>query len=536
MKKATDKQAAVFIKQQIDPSAIFNYPRVHTKEHPDDYKIPIADLLNPDCPISAGVYEEMRPELLKLQEAGQEYVYYASPVVVLDTSDPASKALVDDALRDNLLMQQANKGNEEKDTETICFVDTILDRSNAISNIVVDEDVRRLITIIKAISEGARAYLSPEESDDVLSFFFRNPNAVINNLYEQAVKKGLDPQHLPIVEVFSSEIFITALKEAGYKSEPPAAEEPPTPPKRPDTLDMPTDNLSAVIPRLLTDKRVKKLMPGQLSFIRPGAIEPGQLDSYDTYAVNTSHRGEKDPAFIIFGISSIDPNIARQLTEYDKRVAIAYFGLIMAGLKQYNNLNFRMTVAQIAYSMGIDRTPNDNDYKNINDALTKFSALRVFIENHYESQKYKSRSYQRYDEAFCTFGRLEEYENGKKTTYIYPHRVPPLLANAITRKQITTIKRAWLAVNTVNQTETSLGLQHYFLEWIAQLKNTNNKISNPTISYKRLGEIVSYKGKLSRLQTTVKKILDFYKSGKDHCITDYEEIEMKDGKGVKIIL
>ena len=212
------------------------------------------------------------------------------------------------------------------------------------------------------------------------------------------------------------------------------------------------------------------------------------------------------------------------------------FGLIMAGLKQYNNLNFRMTVAQIAYSMGIDRTPNDNDYTNINNALTKFSALRVFIENHYESQKYKSRSYQKYDEAFFTFGRLEEYENGKKTIYIYPHRVPPLLANAITRKQITTIKRAWLAVNTVNQTETSLGLQHYFLEWIAQLKNANNKINNPSISYKRLSEIVNYKGKLSRLQTTVKKILDFYKSGKDHCITDYEEIEMKDGKGIKISL
>jgi len=277
-------------------------------------------------------------------------------------------------------------------------------------------------------------------------------------------------------------------------------------------------------------------MPGQISMLlQPGAAEQGHLDAYDVYAVNTSHEGDKDPAFITFAMTSLDPAIAKQLTEYDKRVAVSVFGLILAGLKQFGSFGFVMTVNQIAYSMGIDRNPNDKDYKNINESLTKFRAISVFIENHYESQKYKSRSYEKYDSSFLSFERKEVFENGKKTTYIHPLTMPPLLAFAISRKQITTIKRAWLAVNTVSQNETTLGLQHYFLEWVAMLKNKTNNSNNPQITYKRLAEIVNVKGKQKdRLPDKVKKILAYYKD--TGFIKDYEETEMKDGKGIKLSL
>lgn len=529
MKKNPDKQA-----ETTQARTQINYPKVHTKAHLNAYKVPIADLLNPDCPISAYVSDNLRAELIKKQAKGAQYHYIDDYMFSYEDITATRGVLAKQGEETRKRIEQAQLTERyHNERPAIANMETALDPDNPLSVMRVDDTTRQGILAVKTVADA----IAPELPPDALTFFLENFDKVSVYVRAALKEKGLDLDAMALTEVVQAVSIADAIRAAGYEPVKEKTAAPQMPPARPELLEMPIDNLSVVAySRLFTDKRVKKVMPGQISMLlQPGAAEQGHLDAYDVYAVNTSHEGDKDPAFITFAMTSLDPAIAKQLTEYDKRVAVSVFGLILAGLKQFGSFGFVMTVNQIAYSMGIDRNPNDKDYKNINESLTKFRAISVFIENHYESQKYKSRSYEKYDSSFLSFERKEVFENGKKTTYIHPLTMPPLLAFAISRKQITTIKRAWLAVNTVSQNETTLGLQHYFLEWVAMLKNKTNNSNNPQITYKRLAEIVNVKGKQKdRLPDKVKKILAYYKD--TGFIKDYEETEMKDGKGIKLSL
>ncbi|MBO4693682.1 MAG: hypothetical protein J5659_04765 [Clostridia bacterium] len=539
-----NKQAAVYIKQQIDPSAILKYPKVHTKDHPDDFKIPIADLLNPECPISAGVNEELRAELLKLKAKRIKYYYVADPVVTLDTSNPASKALVDDVLRGNLLKLQADDKTQKKDTETICFVDTVLDRKNPISNILIDDDVRRLVMIIKAISEGTRAYLSPEESDDVLSFFFSNTEAVINNLYKLAVEKGIDEHSLPIAEIFNSELFITALKQAGYKSEP-AADLPQVPIAHPDKVYLPVDVVNNQIwsgLEKLSKPTKRGQIKGQLAFFDVADHLKHFEFNYINAAKNTSN-----PAFIILGtdFEKVENTaLAKTLTEYDKLVYQA-----IGSLWRYctDTLNIPpdkvvITTGLIYWAMGYNEPPGVEATKKLIATLSKLRRAEFYLNNIYEVKEHKNRTQFNYKGVFLPSEEIQAIVNGVVVdSAIHLFREPPLITFARERGQITTIDRNLLAEMPLDKSERSIGLFHYLITQISLVKNPKNKMANTKLLYATIFEQLDIDGptekdKKARTRTkkNTQKLLYFFTE--KGIIDGFVEKNLQGGQGIELLI
>lgn len=545
MRKNPDRQTgAINIKQKIDPAEIIKYPKVHTQAHPNAFKIPIADLLNPECAISAGVTPELRAELLKLKAKRAQYYYVADPVISLNASgEPDTNAVFDDVLRENLLKLQADENTRLKENETLCDVDTALDLNNPVSNILIDADVRRLITIIKAIDQGARAFLSPAESNDVLSFFFRNPNAVINNIYKQAVKKGLDPQHLPIAEIFNSEIFITALKEAGYTSEPKPAL-PQVPIAKPERIYLPVDvvnnNIWGKLEKL--SKPTKKgQMPGQLSF---DIAEP--LKHFEFNYINAA-KSDKQPAYIILGtdFEKLEGNAAaKHLTEYDKLVYQATGALWRYCVEELKSDPDKVIVTAklIYWAMGNDGTPGASDLEKINATITKLRRAEFYLNNIYEVQEHKNQAKFRYDGAFLPSERISAVVNNVVVdSAIHLFREPPLLSFARERGQITTIDRSLLAEMPIDKTEQNIGLFHYLMTQIAFIKNPKNKMANPKILYATIFEKLGIDGKTeaekkarARTKKKTQTMLEYFTN--KGIIDGYIEKTLQGGQGIELLI
>ncbi|MBO4675177.1 MAG: hypothetical protein J5601_03725 [Elusimicrobiaceae bacterium] len=541
MKKDPGKQAITTI-----TGAVLNYPKVHTVKHPNAFKVPIADLLNPDCPISAGVSDNLRAELLKKKARGAQYHYIDDYIYEYSDIKAVRGALAKKGGETRRRIEQANlKERFEKEQPAIAEMETALDPDNPLSVLRISDATRLGILAVKTIADA----IAPELPPDALTFFLDNVNKITPIVNAALEEKGLDINTLTLPEVVQAVSIADAIRAAGYTPKEPTeaagAELPATMAGKIELLDMPIDNLSAVtFSRLQTDKKVKKLKitPGQLSFdfvnLNDAQYVKDNIDKYDAYKINVAHRGEPE-AIIIYAINFENlpgVKITKELTEHDKRVYIAMCGLSAAGFNKYHNYNFCVTVNQIAYAMGLSSNPSQAQKNAINDSITKLNSTHIFIENYYESQVHKSRKREIYDGSFLPMERITTERNGQQITAIHPFRDAPMFAFAKARKQITTIKREWLAV-PVNQTEKQLGLQHYFLEWIAMLKNDHNNSQHPEISYKRLCDVTNTtdrKGK-ERLPEQVKKILEHYK--KTGCITDYAEISMQaGGKGIKISL
>lgn len=537
MKKNPDKQA-----NTPATGTGINYPKVHTKAHLNAYKVPIADLLNPDCPISAGVSDNLRAELLKKKAKGAQYHYIDDYIFEYSDITAARGTLAKAGAETRKRIAKANLSERfEQERPAIANMETALDPDNPLSVLRISEETRKGIRAVKAIADA----IAPELPPDALTFFLDNFDKVTAIIKAELQTKGLDIDELDLAEVLQTVNIAAAIRAAGYQPTEAAGEELPEPiNSKIELLDMPTDYLTAVaFSRLQIDKKVKKLnvTPGQLSFDFVGFNDAQyistNIEKYDTYTVNVAHRGEQD-AIIIYGVNFENlpgVTITKQLTEYDKRVYLAMCGLSAAGWNKYHNYNFCVTVNQIAFEMGITHKPTPADRKRINDSITKLNTTHIFIENYYESQVHKNRKHEIYDGSFLPMERITTTVNGQTVTAIHPFRDAPMFAFAKARKQITTIKREWLAV-PVSQTERQLGLQHYFLEWIAMLKNPHNGSQRPEISYSRLCEVTSItdrKGK-ERLPGQVKEILDHYK--KTSCIKDYAEIDLQTGKGIRLTI
>lgn len=545
MKKDPDKQTTTELKTKAELlemtrqrliDYIRSYPKTHTAKHPNAYKVPIADLLNPDCPISAGVSDTLRADLEKKQARGAQYHFIDDFLFEYEEQGADTRNRIEQA---NLTERYNNEH------PAIANITTALDPDNPLSVVSINDATRQGIKTVKVIADA----IAPELPPDALTFFLDNFEKVTVFVRAALKEKGLDLDNMAVDEVVAAVNLASAIKAAGYKPREitgaAGSNLPDTMPGKIELLDIPIDNLSAVtFSRLQTDKKVKKLkvMPGQLSFdfvnFNDAQYLKKNIDNYDTYKVNVAHRGEAE-AIIVYGINFENlpgVKITKELTEHDKRVYIAMCGLSAAGWNRYHDYNFCVTVNQIAYAMGLSTNPSQEQKNAINNSITRLNTTHIFIENYYETKVHKNREKARYDGSFLPMERITATINGQTVTAIHPFRDPPMFAFAKDRKQITTIKREWLAV-PVSQTERQLGLQHYFLEWIAMLKNPHNGSQRPEISYKRLCEVTNItdrKGK-ERLPGQVQKILDHYK--KTNCIKDYTEIEMQGGgKGIKLSL
>lgn len=544
MKKNPDKQTgAVTIKQKIDPNEIIKYPKVHNNAHPNDFKIPIADLLNPDCPISAGVTPELRAELLKLKAKRAQYYYVADPVIVLDTSRPENKAIYDNVLRENLIRLQEDESTRKKDNETICDVDTALDINNPVSNILIDAEVRRAIEVIKQIGEGVRNYLDPAEANDVTSFFFTHIDTVLRIVNDKLIEKGLDPHNVPLYEVVNSEFFIEALKAAGYKSEQKPAL-PQVPIAKPERIYLPVDVVNNNIwGRLekLSKPNKKGQMPGQLSF---DIAEP--LKHFEFNYINAA-KSEKQPAYIILGtdFEKLESNAAaKHLTEYDKLVYQATGALWRYCVEELKSDPDKViiTAGLIYWAMGNNGTPGASDIQKINDTITKLRRAEFYLNNVYEVQEHKNQAKFRYDGAFLPSERISAIVNNVVVdSAIHLFREPPLLSFARERGQITTIDRRLLAEMPLDKSERSIGLFHYLITQIAFIKNPKNKMANPKILYATIFEKLNIDGKTEadkkarqRTKKNAQRLLEFFTH--EGVIDGYIEKELQGGQGVEIII
>lgn len=544
MKKNPDKQTgAVTIKQKIDPNEIIKYPKVHNNAHPNAFKIPIADLLNPDCPISAGVTPELRAELLKLKAKRAQYYYVADPVIVLDTSRPENKAIYDNVLRENLIRLQEDESTRKKDNETICDVDTALDINNPVSNILIDAEVRRAIEVIKQIGEGVRNYLDPAEANDVTSFFFTHIDTVLRIVNDKLIEKGLDPHNVPLYEVVNSEFFIEALKAAGYKSEQKPAL-PQVPIAKPERIYLPVDVVNNNIwGRLekLSKPNKKGQMPGQLSF---DIAEP--LKHFEFNYINAA-KSEKQPAYIILGtdFEKLESNAAaKHLTEYDKLVYQATGALWRYCVEELKSDPDKViiTAGLIYWAMGNNGTPGASDIQKINDTITKLRRAEFYLNNVYEVQEHKNQAKFRYDGAFLPSERISAIVNNVVVdSAIHLFREPPLLSFARERGQITTIDRRLLAEMPLDKSERSIGLFHYLITQIAFIKNPKNKMANPKILYATIFEKLNIDGKTEadkkarqRTKKNAQRLLEFFTH--EGVIDGYIEKELQGGQGVEIII
>ena len=232
--------------------------------------------------------------------------------------------------------------------------------------------------------------------------------------------------------------------------------------------------------------------------------------------IDVSKKGSKQNAVVVYAINfdELPENvtISKTLTQYDKRVCIAYTALLNGG-------NDVFSVSQIYRQMGNTGSPSAAESKKINDSLTKMGIARIYIDNEKEAATQKKRTHFRYDGSFLPFERVEAYINNSFCeAAIHPLREPPIISFSRERKQITTIPRKVLE-SPISKTEANLRIEDYLLERISHMKL---KKAEPKLLYATIFENCDIKEKKQR-QRAKDKILTYLKHyKKTGFIRDYE--------------
>lgn len=216
-----------------------------------------------------------------------------------------------------------------------------------------------------------------------------------------------------------------------------------------------------------------------------------------------------------------DITIAKELTEFDKRVYIGIAALFNVG----NNC---VSLSQIAKTIGYTSTPQQTTLNNIRKSINKLAFTKLKIDNLSETKVYKNYPHFKYESSFLPVEWVSVEINGKITdSAIHIFREPPLVTYAREHKQITTIN-VKLLQSPINKTESSIALEHYLIESIQHMKKGKlcNRMLFDTI-YKHVG--TTEKKQKQRTKDKLQKLLDYYKT--QSFITNYK----LDDKGVDII-
>ena len=538
MKKTQDKQAD---KQTKQP----NYPKVHTQAHPNAYKVPIADLLNPDCPISAGVTDKLRKELLELQAKGRKYAYIDSYKIeykdIADPTNPASKA-VNETARQNIKRAMEKRGINNS---VIYDNDIALDPNNPISTTTLQADLRKNLEMTRFIYKSLIRVLSEEK----INFIFDNAATFWDKLEIelQKIQKTQNETITGLIELCLDEngnpkpdnILEKAITAAGYK---PAEERTSTAPQLPQAvkgnankLDMPLD----VVNTNLWNNLGISAKTGQFRFDLPAEYDP-----FDVKTVDAAKRG-KEPALILYGIdfSAVDSAIDRALDQYDKRVYIAIGGLwhYCIDILKMPTDKVYVTAKQIYYAMGYNGNPGKADKKKIYDAISKMNTAILYLNNYYEMQTHKNRVTADYKSNLLHCEMITAKVNGVVADMAF--RIvgePPLITFARQRNQITTINRSLLTAE-INKNNTSMLIEDFFLIHISLLKNGSNNMNNTNVLYSTIFDYAKLPKKgnnaakyQSRAKVIIKKLLDHYTA--EGFIRGYNEKQLKGGQGIELLI
>lgn len=220
-------------------------------------------------------------------------------------------------------------------------------------------------------------------------------------------------------------------------------------------------------------------------------------------------------------------NLPKNISAFDLYICLFADALTKAG-------NRVVTYSQIYRAMSGGKIGGADDFKRIDEALTKVGTVRLYLNNEEESKAYKYDDF-RYDAPFLPFKRTSAYVNGQLAeSAIALYEEWPLLSYAKAHGQVSEISVTLLQA-PINRTENNLRVQNYLLGRILSLKNGHMKVK--TISYDTVAEEAGIeKGKpRQRVKGAVIKYLNYYVT----CgfILGYKEVTLKNGKnGVEIAI
>jgi len=253
--------------------------------------------------------------------------------------------------------------------------------------------------------------------------------------------------------------------------------------KKVKKINFPVDKVNSTIWKLLEQD-----MHGQLSIAVESGKDKGKKEIDIIYSID-------------FGGLGDNVRITRMLEAYDKRVYIAIGALWAAG-------NQIITTGQIYYAMGGTGQPAPNQVEKIENAVSKMSGAKIFIDNTQEASVYKYPKVV-YDASLLPMERMTAIVNGQKVeSAIHLFREPPLISFARGRKQIMPIERQ-LLTTPLNWTNQNLLLEDYLLETIAHAKRgkRSKKMLYKTIFAEAR---ITEKKQRQRTPEKVKRILDYY--------------------------
>lgn len=271
-----------------------------------------------------------------------------------------------------------------------------------------------------------------------------------------------------------------------------------------DILELPVDKVNSRIWNLL--KEVPK--DGQIAF---DVARQGSKISIPTY----------------YSISFDDienVQISKKLTPFDRRVYNAMSTLFNAG-------NEYITLTQIHYAMGNITRPSQRNLEKINEAITKMSAARIYVNNTVEQNVYKQVDCN-YDGSLLPMERGTAVVNGHLTqAVIHIFREPPLVSIARKRKQITTVSLKVLQ-SPISKTPANLAIEDYLLEIIS--RNKHSGVHRFKLTYKTIFERTNIIEKKQK-QRAPEKIMSYLKYYAE-CGLIVNGKESKEKDGVEIFL
>lgn len=237
----------------------------------------------------------------------------------------------------------------------------------------------------------------------------------------------------------------------------------------PDTLEYPLDIINHDVWSWLTPKRNTK----------------GELNGQLQLMFNTS-KGKKDKKHpVLFSINfdalenmeGLKP--IKTLTPFDKSVYNAIANLYVAG-------NEIVTLRAIHEILGNKGNPNGRQRRKYIESLKKMMILPITLDNTLEREIMPNYPPVKYHGTLLPieFSEVGEGEgeiieiNGKRVTdQIHIFRLPPLMAFAKKREQITTVPKILLEVKGLSRTISNIAIENYLLERVARIKNIADTVS-----------------------------------------------------------
>ena len=225
--------------------------------------------------------------------------------------------------------------------------------------------------------------------------------------------------------------------------------------------------------------------------------------------------------------------LSQTLTAYDRMVYDAVCSVLFA------NGDMLVTTRQIYEAFAGKTTNSPQALGHVTRSLNKMRSTILYLDctDHVRSIDPRAPKMV-FDENLLSFSRITFSSGGKEVSGYRFLKMPILFEYAMKVKQLITVPRALLEVETISSTDTNNLIKTYLLRRIEMMKTKHNSITSNRIKYdamlEYLGISAGSKVEYKRIRDTVRTILDCWT--KQGYIKGYTEV--KEGRrfsGVEIL-